>query len=333
VGAAVLGAADALAGERDRARQQAFPVGSDASSARAAAISKRSVLSRSFAIELAGLPDWPRPHMVAIPPGRFLMGSPDGEERWEGYDSEEEPRHEVQIDHVFALGRGPVTVDAFSAFINDAGHDMGKSAFVLTGGKWINREGKGWRDPGFPQDGDHPATCLNWYDAQAFLAWLNGRSELTDRLDAYRLPSEAEWEYACRAGTQSPFGFGDTIATDQANFDGDTAYGGGTPSMVRRRATTRVGDFHANKIGLYDMHGNVWEWCQDAWNDRYDGAPVDGTAWLTGDTSRRVLRGGSWYVAPQIARSAMRLWFSASGRGNGIGFRLARTLAPPATSP
>ena len=319
--------ADNLSAEAERARQLAFPVGTDPSAACAAAIARRSLFVRSFAIDL-DLPHWPRPHMVAIPPGRFLMGSPDTEARWEGYDGEEEPRHDVHIDYVLALGRGPVTVDEFSAFITETQRPMGDRAFVLTDGKWADPVGKGWRDPGFPQGGDHPVTCVNWRDALAYVAWLNVRCDLTDKTDAYRLPSEAEWEYACRAETETPFSFGDGITTDHANFDGNSGYAGASPTMVWRRATTRVGAFQANGFGLYDMHGNVWEWCQDAWNTSYSGAPDDGAAWLTGDASRRVVRGGSWYVAPQIPRSAMRLWFHSAGRGNGIGFRLARTLSP-----
>jgi formylglycine-generating enzyme required for sulfatase activity len=327
--AAVQTATDNLAIAAERSRRLSVPTTAQADSARHAAMAKGAVLARSFAITLPGVATWPQPVMVAISPGWLGMGSPDGEERWEGYDGEEEPQHEVEIGHVFALGRGGVTIDAFQAFIADTSHDMGESAFVLNGDKWEETPGRWWRDPGFAQTGDHPVTCVNWHDAQAFIAWLNDRLSLTDRPVAYRLPSEAEWEYACRAGTETPFSFGTVITTDQANFNGTAGYGAAAPSMVWRKATTPAGRFPANAFGLYDLHGNTWDWCQDAWNKTYEGAPADGSPWLTGDASLRALRGGSWDNSRQVCRSAMRVRNSPSVRSNDIGFRLARTLSPP----
>jgi formylglycine-generating enzyme required for sulfatase activity len=327
----VQATADNLAGAAERSRLLAIPASAKASEARAAAVAKRAVLSRSFGIDLAGVSNWPRPVMVAIPPGRFTMGSPDTDERSENYDGEEEPLHEVEIEHVFALGRAAVTRDAFSAFIAETNHDMGDSAFVLNGDKWEDTPGRGWRDPGFAQGGDHPVTCVSWHDAQAFIAWLNDLLTLTDRPDAYRLPSEAEWEYACRAGTETPFSFGAAITTDQANFNGNVGYGGAQPSMVWRKATTPAGRFPANAFGLYDMHGDVWDWCEDTWNKTYEGAPADGAPWRTGDASLRVRRGGSWSIPPQRGRSAMRVRSDPAIRNHIFGFRLARTLSPPAS--
>jgi formylglycine-generating enzyme required for sulfatase activity len=327
----VQATADNLAGAAERSRLLSVPASAKASEARAAAVAKRAVLARSFGIDLSGVSNWPAPVMVAIPPGCFTMGSPDTEERYEGYDGEEEPSHEVTIEHVFALGRGAVTLGAFSAFIADTNHDMGDSAFVLNGDKWEDTPGRGWRDPGFAQGGDHPVTCVSWHDAQAFIAWLNERLTLTERPDAYRLPSEAEWEYACRAGTQTPFSFGAAITTDQANFNGTSGYGGAQPSMVWRKATTPLGRFAANAFGLYDMHGDTWDWCEDAWNKTYEGAPADGAPWQSGDASLRVLRGGSWNAAPRSCRSAVRLRDNPTTRDYVIGFRLARTLSPPAS--
>ncbi|HXQ13915.1 MAG TPA: SUMF1/EgtB/PvdO family nonheme iron enzyme [Caulobacteraceae bacterium] len=327
----VQATADNLAGAAERSRLLSVPASAKASEARAAAVAKRAVLARSFAIDLPGVPNWPQPVMVAIPPGGFTMGSPHAEERWEGYDGDEEPRHEVTIAHVFALGRGAVTLDAFSAFIAETNHDMGESAHVLNGDKWEDTPGRGWRDPGFAQGGDHPVTCVSWHDAQAFIAWLNERLTLTDRPDAYRLPSEAEWEYACRAGTETPFSFGAAITTDQANFNGTAGYGGVQPSMVWRKATTPVGRIAANAFGLYAMHGDTWDWCEDAWNKTYEGAPADAAPWRTGDVSLRVLRGGSWYASPQFCRSALRYPRYPTVRSSDFGFRLARTLSPPAS--
>ena len=327
----VQATADNLAGAAERSRLLSVPPSAKASEARAAAVAKRAVLARSFGINLSGVSNWPRPVMVAIPPGRFTMGLLGTEERSEGYDGEEEPRHDVEIAHVFALGRGAVTLGAFSAFIAETNHDMGESAFVLNGDKWENTPGRGWRDPGFAQGDDHPVTCVSWHDAQAFIAWLNERLALTDRPDAYRLPSEAEWEYACRAGTKTPFSFGASITTDQANFNGTAGYGGAQPSMIWRKATTPVGRFPANAFGIYDMHGDAWEWCEDAWNKTYDGAPADGAPWRTGDAALRVLRGGSWYDPPQVCHSAVRDRYNPTVRGSFCGFRLARTLSPPAS--
>ena len=327
----VQATADNLAGAAERSRLLSVPASAKASEARAAAAAKRAVLARSFVIDLAGVSNWPRPVMVAIPPGRFTMGSPDTEERWEGYDGEEEPRHDVEIDHVFVLGRAAVTVGAFSAFIADTNYDMGESAFVMDGDKWEDRPGRGWRDPGFAQGDEHPVTCIGWHDAQAFIAWLNARLTLTDRPDAYRLPLEAEWEYACRAGTQTPFSFGSSITTDQANFNGTVGYGGSQPSMLRRKATTPAGRFEANAFGLYAMHGDTWDWCEDVWNKTYEGSPAGAVPWRTGDASLRVLRGGSWGRSAQSCRSAMRFRGDPTLRYSVVGFRLARTLSPPAS--
>ncbi|MGH7023230.1 MAG: SUMF1/EgtB/PvdO family nonheme iron enzyme [Caulobacteraceae bacterium] len=327
--AVVQATADNLAGAVERSRLMAYPTLGNPTSARAAALAGHGLLARNFSIDLAGVAAWPRPVMVAIPPGRFMMGSPDDEARWEGYDGEEEPQHEVKIDHLFALGRGAVTVDAFASFIADTNYDMGNSAFSMNGRRFEVTPGRGWRDPGFPQLGDHPVTCVSWHEAQAFLDWLNDGLKLTDRPDAYRLPSEAEWEYACRAGAQTPFCFGPTITTDQANFNGTVEFGGTAPSMVWRKVTTPAGRFPANAFALYDMHGNTWEWCADAWNATHEGAPTDGHARSTGDTPSRVIRSGSYLSSPQRCRSAMRTRQDPSLRSVDLSFRLARTLLPP----
>jgi formylglycine-generating enzyme required for sulfatase activity len=140
----------------------------------------------------------------------------------------------------------------------------------------------------------------------------------------YRLPSEAEWEYACRAGTTTPFHFGETITTDLANYDGNKTYGKGTKGVFRKE-TTEVGSFQvANEFGLYDMHGNVWEWCEDDWHDNYENAPTDGSAWVSdkSNNNKKVLRGGSWYGNPGDCRSARRICYVA-GFGNDFdGFRV-----------
>ncbi len=271
-----------------------------------AARAGRPVAERAFQIELPGVSSWPTPQMFAIPPGKFLMGAPANEE---GSGDAERPQHEVRIDQAFALGQHTVTFSEWDAAI-------------AAGAKLQKPGDQGWGR------GNRPVINVSWEDAQAYLAWLNERAGLAGRPDAYRLPSEAEWEYACRARTTTPFSFGATISTAQANYNGNATYGGGKKGEYRQK-TTPVGSFPASAFGLHDMHGNVWEWCQDCWNDTYNGAPNDGSAWTNGDCSLRVLRGGSWYYVPQYLRAASRGRNDPSDRGDGWGFRLARTLFTP----
>ncbi|NCR11342.1 MAG: formylglycine-generating enzyme family protein, partial [Microcystis aeruginosa LG13-11] len=158
---------------------------------------------------------------------------------------------------------------------------------------------------------------VSWYDAVEFCQRL---SKATGR--DYRLPSEAQWEYACRAGTTTPFYFGETITPDLANYDGNYIYAQG-PKGIYRQETTPVGKFPPNAFGLYDMHGNVWEWCADTWHDNYDGAPTDGSVWIeNGDDNRSPLRGGSWYSYPNFCRSAFRIGSNRRGYHDSYGFRV-----------
>jgi formylglycine-generating enzyme required for sulfatase activity len=234
--------------------------------------------------------------MVIIPPGRFLMGSPPNEQ--DRSDSEG-PQHEVRIGS-FALGKHPVTFAQWDAAL-------------AAGAKLEKPSDQGWGR------GDRPVINVSWNDAQAYIAFLNGGAE-----GPYRLPSEAEWEYACRAGTTTPFSFGQTISTAQANYDGNHTYGAGKKGEFRQK-TTPVGAFPANAFGLHDMHGNVWEWCEDCWNANYNDAPRDGRVNTTGDCSNRVNRGGSWYSNPTGLRSASRDRSTPTIRSDILGFRLART--------
>ncbi len=158
---------------------------------------------------------------------------------------------------------------------------------------------------------------VSWNDAVEFCRKL---SQMTGR--EYRLPTEAEWEYACRAGTTTPFAFGAGLSSEQANFDGNYP-SGGAPKGVYRQQTTRVGSFQPNGFGLYDMHGNAWEWCEDVYHVNYNGAPTDGSAWLNGgESNRRVLRGGSWYSYADFLRSALRVRYAPSNRYDAFGFRV-----------
>jgi formylglycine-generating enzyme required for sulfatase activity len=250
------------------------------------------------------------PEMVVVPAGSFMMGSPDTESgreiRQKGTES---PQHKVTIAQPFAVSRHAVTRGQFAAFVDNFGHQMDGMAR--------------WRDPGFAQDDSHPVVCVNWDDAKAYAAWL---AQSTCR--PYRLLTEAEWEYAARAGTTPPFWWGSSITPAQANYNG-SVYAGGGSKGENREATVPVGSFAANAWGLFNVHGNVWEWCEDAWHDTYNGAPTDGTAWLQGgDESGRVVRGGSWYNDPDVLRSAVRSWVPTEARYHIVGLRVGRTLSP-----
>jgi len=163
---------------------------------------------------------------------------------------------------------------------------------------------------------------VSWNDAQEFVTWLSDRSGLD-----YRLPSESEWEYATRAGTMGRFNTGDCITTDQANFNG-LAPAQDCPGGIDRAETSPVASFAPNAFGLYDTHGNVWEWVQDCWNESYTGAPSDGSAWMMGDCSRAVIRGGSWFSVGEFLRSAFRDGNTRSTRFFFSGFRVARSVEP-----
>ena len=227
------------------------------------------------------------PEMIVIPAGSFMMGSPEKEpERFEN----EGPGHRVTIARRFAAGRDAVTRGEFAAFVEATGHTA-EGAYKWTGREWKFDPKASWRDPGFPQDDDHPVVCVDWDDAMAYVEWL---ARITGK--PYRLLTEAEWEYAARAGTTKPFWWGSAIAPDRANYDGSYVYKGGGSKGEHREGTVPVGSFAANPWGLYNVHGNVWEWCEDVWHDSYEGAPADGSAWTTGDSNRRVVRGGSLHL-------------------------------------
>jgi formylglycine-generating enzyme required for sulfatase activity len=236
--------------------------------------------------------------MVAIPAGTFLMGSPDDEP--ERNADRESPQHEVTVESFF-MGRYPVTQAQWR---------------VVAAMPEVTR--KLDRDPSRFKGDNRPVEKVSWDDAVEFCARLSAH---TGR--EYRLPSEAEWEYACRAGTTTPFHFGETISSELADYDGTTSYADG-PRGEHRGETTAVDQFDvANAFGLTDMHGNIFEWCQDHWHDNYDGAPTDGSAWQEGgDLSTRVRRGGSWFTYPRDCRSASRSSDNLGNRNYFIGFRV-----------
>jgi formylglycine-generating enzyme required for sulfatase activity len=230
--------------------------------------------------------------MVAIHEGTFLMGSRAGRR----YDNER-PQHNVRVPSFF-LAKYPVTQEQWEAVM-------------------------GSLPPCRCQGARRPVDRVSWDGARKFCARL---SEKTGR--AYRLPSEAEWEYACRARTSTPFYCGETITTGLANYVGEHTYLS-EPKGVYRHETTEVGDFPPNAFGLYDMHGNVWEWCADAWHDDYAGAPADGSAWEGGSTPHRVLRGGCWHDPPGLCRCAARLKQAPTEGEDYFGFRVALASLEP----
>ena len=238
------------------------------------------------------------PAMVVVPAGEFLMGSPPNEaER----SNSEGPQHRVSIGQPLAIGKYEVTFGEWDACAAEGGCKYKP------------------RDSGWGRD-MRPGIDVSWEDVtKEYLPWLSKKTGQT-----YRLLTEAEWEYAARAGTESPFSIGTTITTEQANFDGTGTYGGSAKGTYRQQ-TLQVGSFPANAFGLHDMHGNVREWVQDCYVDAYNSAPSDGRAIPDVPGCSRVLRGGSWIDAPRAARSAYRGLAQPTARFIYRGFRVLRT--------
>jgi len=241
--------------------------------------------------------------MVSIPGDSFQMGAANDEE---GAGSDEYPQHSVTIAP-FHMGKFAITQAQWKAIatLPKINHDLNP-------------------DPSNFKGANRPVEQIYWFEAVEFCDRL---TQKTGKL--YRLSSEAEWEYACRAGTTTPFHFGETISADLANYGGNHTYGSGKKGQYRKQ-TTDVGSFSPNAFGLFDMHGNVWEWCSDCWHNTYQGAPIDGSVWEAGDSEHRLLRGGSWGNDPIFCRSAYRNRYSPGYHNDNIGFRvvclLPRTL-------
>ncbi|MEB3232086.1 MAG: formylglycine-generating enzyme family protein [Leptolyngbyaceae bacterium] len=241
--------------------------------------------------------------LIRIPAGTFMMGSPDDEQ---GRFSSEGPQHRVSVPE-FWMGQYPVTQQEWR---------------VVAGFPQVKQELD--PDPSRFKGSRRPVERVSWNDALEFCQRLTQHTGRT-----YRLPSEAEWEYACRAGTTTPFHFGPTLSAKYSNYDATQVYGPGEPGDYRQE-TVDVDHFGvANDFGLCDMHGNVWEWCQDDWHKNYEGAPPDGRPWLENpsQSNSRVYRGGSWFDSPRYCRSAYRYRYFPVIRLNRLGFRVV--LAPP----
>jgi len=248
------------------------------------------------------------PEMIWLPPGRFFMGSADGVGP---AFADERPRHEVHIARPFAIGRCPVTFDDYDQFVVATRRPPAAKRGVLGRlfGAAEDRQRELPSDQGWGR-GRRPVIVVSWDDAAAYCVWLTEQSGWT-----YRLPSEAQWEYACRAGTQTRWSFGDDERAlgDHAWFTGNAG-----------RKTHPVGEKQPNPWGLHDLHGHVWEWVQDHWHDHYHGAPTDGSAWEDAAGKSRVMRGGCWINDARLCRSAQRDRGVPADRDAGLGFRLAR---------
>ena len=273
------------------------------------------------------------PEMVAPPQGSFTMGAPAGEEERENLPNQirarSAPQHSVTIRRRFAIAKFDVTRDEYAQFVAETNRpDPDRCDTLDASGGFIATKGN-WHSPGFPQTGRDPVVCVSWDDAQAYLAWLNAKTG-----HVYRLPTEAEWEYAARAGTTTARYFSDNPAeicryTNVADLDFGEQHHvatGPVPCRDRYAFTSPVGSFPPNPFGLYDMLGNVMNWAEDCSNPNYSGAPTDGAAWQSGDCGRRVIRGGSWDMDLSGARSANRRGPPAAHRDTTLGFRVARTL-------
>ncbi len=313
-----------------------FPDGAFAPLARL----KTERLSRSLTEGVAGrssyVPgeefyDCPRcPRMTVLPVGNYMMGSTDATEFWRSQF--EEPLHRVRIRTPIAISKYEVTRAEYAAFA-DATRRAAAPCQAWDGEAWVVDPARDWRDPGYPQEDDHPVTCVTWEDAQAYAAWLSSETGQT-----YRLPSEAEWEYAARALSEtSRYWEAEATPLDAcaaANvYDAVGAHAhrfSWTSEVCRDGAaeTAPVGNFRPNQFGLYDVLGNVWEWVEDCWHDSYDGAPDDGSARRDGACTERVARGGSWHYAPWFVRAAHRLAETPTNATYDLGFRVALSLQP-----
>lgn len=292
------------------------------------------------------IPEFSPPSMALVPEGTFTMGSPGMElDR----DSFEEYVHRVKVS-AFYLAAKEVSRGEFRRFVDEAGFITsaekaeGAMAYSEAEDKWNFQEGVNWRNPGFSQDDSHPVVAVSWFDAVEYCNWLSlregrqpayhitGETVNWDRsANGYRLPTEAEWEYSCRAGTATPFFTGERITTTQANYNGSKPSNFGSPGLFRKR-TVPAGSFPANPWGLHDMHGNVWEWCWDIYGLFYRSGPegvteppelsIDPCGPETG--RYRINRGGSWASAGKWLRSACRSSDFPETATTSMGFRVAR---------
>jgi formylglycine-generating enzyme required for sulfatase activity len=272
-------------------------------------------------------------NMVYIKGGTFKMGSPANEPERD----DDEVRHKVKVSD-FYMGKYEVTVGEFERFVNATGYrteaERDRGGFVCIDGDWKMKADANWKNPYFSQTDNHPVVLVSWNDAVQYCNWLSDQEKLTlaytidgynvtmnKNANGYRLPTEEEWEYACRAGTKTPFSTGKNIKTSQANYNGNYPYKKNAKGEYRKK-TTVVGSFSPNAYGLYDMHGNVWEWCWD-WYGNYTGESRPNPNY-SGFEANRVFRGGGWESEANLVRSAVRDFAIPDNRNDCTGFRLVR---------
>ena len=265
------------------------------------------------------------PTMMIVPSGSFSMGS---HVREAGRYDNEGPIHPVTLPETLGVGVYEVTRGQFRYFVEDTRHDAGQACWTYEKRIWLERDGRNWRFPGYPQTDQHPVVCVNWHDAIRYVEWLSSKTR-----QRYRLLTESEWEYAARSGTKTTYYWGNSIdGAEQCRF----ANGADLQTALLWRAgcddghefTAPVGSYLPNPFGLHDMLGNVWEWTQDCWSDDYSNAPADGSAHETRKCPLRVLRGGSRHVSAEGIRAAHRLRFDPLSRNQNTGFRVARWAKP-----
>lgn len=281
------------------------------------------LLILAFPVSAFAIKDCPHcPELVRVPAGKYVMGTPEGEE---ARRDREGPQHEVTIAKAFLVGKFEVTIAEFAAF-------MKASPFKISGCRWWNRSERKWQvdsemawdNPPRQHTDRDPVQCISWNDAEAYIDWLARETG-----KKYRFLTEAEWEYAARAGTTSPFYFGDKISTDQANFGGEWRSPYKVGKEDRGRAIA-VGSFPPNKFGLHDMHGNAAEWVRDcatkkSWRGYQYYTWTDARAFQRNNNCRRrVVRGGTWFTAAHWLRSGARGRFQAGRRYLTLGLRVAR---------
>jgi formylglycine-generating enzyme required for sulfatase activity len=260
-------------------------------------------------VELWDGPEYPE--MIVVPAGEYTMGSPASEPNRQ---ANEGPRHRVRVGYSLAVSKYSVTVGEYRRFVVDTQHDVGEACFTIEHGEYRLRGARDYQRVGYRQTSNGPVGCVNWFDAQAYVAWLSKKTGHT-----YRLLSEAEYEYLNRAGTISAYWWGEDIGTNRTVCDG-------CGSVWDKTRLAVIGSFAPNAFGLYDTTGNNWSWLSDCWNATYAGAPADGSANTNGDCDLHVMRGGGERSPYRELRSASRSrhWFSL--RNIVVGFRVAQTL-------
>jgi formylglycine-generating enzyme required for sulfatase activity len=272
------------------------------------------------------------PAMIVVPPGTFTIGSPPDEA---GRRDDEGPQMEIRIARPFAIGQYEVTRQQYEAFLRDTNHPVSGNCMTdrRKPGAWALDAQTNFHDPGFPQSGNHPAACVSWNDAKAYIAWLNFKAG-----GNYRLLTEAEWEYAARAGSTTAYPWGSNIEDGCGHMNGfdkvilhkkGDLYKGEPISFANCSDgylnTSPVGSYAPNTFGIYDMIGNLGEWVEDCSTQSYAAMQSDGTA-QSGDCDKRMVRGGSWGTQPRQLRSAERIRYSPTDVDDSIGIRVAKSL-------